>query len=167
MFVEKKKPYTTVFNTDFILSVEKASKLWLQICGWSRGGLSSAVSWSADSLRACWAGDAELGSSWVWDLGACTSYPERNDINFQRAEEEKNNILSISDKSEGREKARGLERFDMWLKYILLNFIHSKRMRCSIFMHFVFSNQWGQCKALHVNISTLIYKSWDAVLYNK
>lgn len=67
-----------VFNTDFILSIEKASKLWLQICGWSRGGLSSAVSWSADSLRAYWAGDAELWSSWVSDPGACTSYPERD-----------------------------------------------------------------------------------------
>lgn len=71
------------FSTDFILSIERASKLWLQICGWSRGGLSSAVSWSADSLHACWAGGAELWSSWVSGPGACTSYPKTCETDFQ------------------------------------------------------------------------------------
>lgn len=84
MFVENTtQQRILVFYTDFILSIEKASKLWLQICGLSRGGLSSAVSWSADSLHACWVGGAELWSSWVSDPGACTSYPERNEINFE------------------------------------------------------------------------------------
>lgn len=43
----------TVRSKDFILLLENASKLLRHICGPSRGGLSSAVSWCAGSLRAC------------------------------------------------------------------------------------------------------------------
>lgn len=87
----------------FILSKEKASKLWLQICEWSRGGLSSVVSWSADSLHACWACDAEPWSSWVSDLEACTSCPKINWHALTIGVE--NNIQSIKMNSEGHNKA--------------------------------------------------------------
>lgn len=82
----KEETNTRVFNTDFILSIEKPLKLWLQICGLSKGGLSSAVSWSADSLHVCWVGGAELWSSWVSDPGACTSYPETRQMDFNNRE---------------------------------------------------------------------------------
>lgn len=63
--------------------LERASKLWLQICAWSRGGLFSAASWSADSPRACWAVDAALWFSWALDPGACTSFPKTTKGNCQ------------------------------------------------------------------------------------
>lgn len=51
-------------------------KPWRQTCGWSRGGTSSASSWSSGSPRVLSADDGWHASSWASDPKACTSYPE-------------------------------------------------------------------------------------------
>ncbi len=51
-------------------------KPWRRTCGWSRGGTSSASSWSSGSPRVLSADDGWRASSWASDPKACTSYPE-------------------------------------------------------------------------------------------
>lgn len=148
----QKKQSNICSFTNFILLIEIAFKLWQQICGWSRGDLSSAVSWCADPLHACWAADAELWSSWVSGPEACTSYPEGYYKN-----QKKDSVQLKNENWLQWQKYKIKDYLTLWYK--TLNSIHCSQSRKTGHMIFRwFLPNRAQCNTAHLNtVSSIRY----------